>query len=135
MIRPYLSNIINDHKIQGEWRIHSSNAIIKHKIQFEWKIQLIMAINFISSKPDFDETPHTMRTKSDNIKITMGSETEETIEGLFESFLERYQEGLEESMRGSEFIFDNVDALHYDLNKIRLSRGGSYINSPEWLKK
>ena len=25
-------------------------------------------------------------------------------------------------MRGSEFIFNNVDALYYDLNKISLSR-------------
>ena len=56
------------------------------------------------------------------------------IEGLFEALLERYQEELEESMRGSEFIFDSVDALYYDLNKVSLSRGGSYIDSPEWLK-
>ena len=34
-IRPYLSDIINDHKTQGEWRIHSGNTIIKHKS--EWK--------------------------------------------------------------------------------------------------
>ena len=26
-------------------------------------------------------------------------------------------------MRGSEFIFNSVDALYYDLNKISLSRG------------
>ena len=37
-------------------------------------------------------------------------------------------------MRGSEFIFDAVNALYYDLNKISLSRGKSYIDSPEWLK-
>ena len=43
----------------------------------------------------------------------MGSETDEIIEDLFESLLKRY---LEESMRGSEFIFDSVDALYYDLN-------------------
>ena len=49
-------------------------------------------------------------------------------------FLQKYQEGLEESMRGSEFIFDSVDALHYNLNKVSLSRGGSYIDSPKWLK-
>ena len=65
------------------------------------------------------------------IEIMMGSEI---IEKLFKSFLQRYQEGLEESKRGSEFIFDNVDALYYDLNKISLSRGGSYIYSPEWLQ-
>ena len=37
-------------------------------------------------------------------------------------------------MRGSEFNFDRVDVLYYNLNKIRLSRGGSYIDSPKWLK-
>ena len=37
-------------------------------------------------------------------------------------------------MRGNEFIFDRADALYYNLNKISLSRGGSYIDSPEWLK-
>ena len=49
-------------------------------------------------------------------------------------FLQKYQEGLEESMRGSKIIFDSVDALLYDLKKISLSRGGSYIDSPKWLK-
>ena len=48
--------------------------------------------------------------------------------------MQRYQEGLEESTRGNEFIFDCVDALYYNLNKISLSRGGSYIDSPNWLK-
>ena len=113
MIRPYLSDIINDHKTQGEWRIHSGNTIIKHKTQGEWKIQLTMAINFISSKKDSDET-RTMCTKSDNIEIMIDSETDEIIEELLKSLLQRYQgyqEGLEESMRGSEFIFDSVDAL------------------------
>ena len=68
MIRPYLSDIINNHKTQGEW-----------------KIQLTIAINFFSSR-DSEET-RTMHTKSDNIEIMMGSETDETIEELFESLL------------------------------------------------
>ena len=90
-----------------------------------------MGINFISSNPYFDEPPCTMSTKNDNKEITMGSETDEIIEGIFEPYLEIYQEGLEESMRGNEFIFDSVDALYYDLNKISLSRDRSYIVSPE----
>ena len=91
-----------------------------------------MAINFISSK-DSDET-QTMHTKSNNVKIMIGSETDEIIEDLFEYFLQKYQEGLEESMRGSEFVYDSVDVLYYNLNKVSLSRGGSYIDSPKWLK-
>ena len=63
--------------------------------------------------------------------IMMGSETDEIIKELCKSFLQRYQEGLEESMRGTEFMFNSVDALYYDLNKIRLSRGRSYIDSPK----
>ena len=47
--------------------------------------------------------------------------------------MQKSQEGLEESTRGSEFISDSVDALYYNLNKISLSRDESYIDSPEWL--
>ena len=64
----------------------------------------------------------------------MGSETDEIIEELFKSLLQRYQKGLEESRKGSKFIFDSVDVFYYDLNKISLNIGGSCIDSPEWLK-
>ena len=37
-------------------------------------------------------------------------------------------------MRGSEFVYDSVDVLYYNFNKVSLSRGGSYIDSPKWLK-
>ena len=46
-----------------------------------------------------------MHTKSNNVEIMMGSETDETIEELFESLLQLYLKNLEESMRESEFIF------------------------------
>ena len=91
-----------------------------------------MAINFISFK-DFDET-RTMHSTSNNVEIMTGSETNEIMEDVFESFLQKYQEELEESMRESEFVYDSVDALCYNLNKVSLSRGGSYIDSPKCLK-
>ena len=102
MIRWYLSNIIKDHKTQGEWKIY-----------------LTIGINFISSKHS-DES-RTMYTKSDNIEIMMVSATDEIIEELSESHLQGYQEGLEESMKGSEFTFDSNDVLYYNRNKISLS--------------
>ena len=95
LIRPYLSDMMNNHKTQGTWRIHAGNKRIEHKTQNEWKIQLTMAISFISSKPNSDET-HIMHAKSDNIEIIMGSETDEVIEELFKSLHQRYQQGLEE---------------------------------------
>ena len=132
MIKPYLSNLINNHKTHGLVRYHSGNKSWLEETSSEWKIQLTMAINFISSK-DSDET-RTMHTKSNNVEIMIGSETDEIIGDLFAPFLQKYQEGLEESMRGSEFVYDSVDVLYYNLNKVSLSRGGSYIDSPKWLK-
>ena len=44
-----------------------------------------------------------MHTKSDNTEIMIGSDTNEVIKELLKSFLQRYQEGLQEKMRGSEF--------------------------------
>ena len=37
-------------------------------------------------------------------------------------------------MKGSEFVFDNVDLLYYKLHEISLNRCRSYIDSPKWLK-
>ena len=74
-----------------------------------------MSINFISHK-DSNET-RTMHTKSDNIEIMMSSETDEIIEELFKPLLQRYQEGLEKSMKGSDFIPDSIDLLYYQLQK------------------
>ena len=135
MNRPYLSYIINEHKTQEVRKVHSANNVTDYETTLgEWKIQLTMSINFISSKDDSDETCH-MRTKSDNIEIVIGSETNEIIEELFKSFLQRYQEGLEESRKGSQFNFDSIDLLYYHLQKPSLKRtGSSYIDSPKWLK-
>ena len=63
MIRPYLSNIINDHKTQSESKIH-----------------LTIAINFISPQ-DSDET-RTMYSKSDSAGVMVVNETDEIIEEL-----------------------------------------------------
>ena len=67
LIEPYLSDMINDYKSKGEW-----------------KIQLTAEVNFTSLKPD--ET-HIMHTKSDNTEIMIGSDTNEVIKELFKSFL------------------------------------------------
>ena len=64
----------------------------------------------------------------------MGTETDDIINKLFESFLKKYQEGLETKMEGSNFVFESVDLLYYSLYKISLNKGGSYIDSPDGIK-
>ena len=71
-----------------------------------------------------------MYTRSDNIEIMFGDDND-IIEQLFESLLQKHEENLQNKMRGSEFEFDGVNFLYYDFNK---TRGGSYIDSPKWLK-
>ena len=37
-------------------------------------------------------------------------------------------------MKGSDFVFDSIYLLYYKFHKISLNRGGSYIDSPDWIK-
>ena len=53
---------------------------------------------------------------------------------LFKSLLQKYQENLQEKMKGSDFTFDGINYLYYNLNKVSISKGGSYIDSRKWLK-
>ena len=57
----------------------------------------------------------------------------DVIKELRESLLLKYQERLEESMKGSDFVRNSIDLLYYHLHKISLKRGESYVDSPEWL--
>ena len=116
LIEQYLRKLINDYKNKGEW-----------------KVQLIAEINFISLKPGSDET-RIIHTRSDNEEFMNGSDTDEIIEGLFESFLQKYEENLQEKMKGLDFEFNGVNFLYYDFNKISINRGGSYVDSPKCLK-
>ena len=63
--------------------------LINHyKNEREWKIQLIAEVNFIFLKPGSDET-RVMYTRSDNEEFMNGSDTDEVIKLLFESFLQK----------------------------------------------
>ena len=66
-----------------------------------WKIQLIIAINFISSKYTDEEL--VTYSKTDNIESMIINKADEVIEELFQSLLSRYQIGLEISMKGYQY--------------------------------
>ena len=76
-----------------------------------------------------------MHNKSRSIEIMMGNEKNDNIKELSEFLLQNYQEGLEESIRGSEFVNNSIDLLCCHLQRISLKRGGSFADSPKWLKK
>ena len=64
----------------------------------------------------------------------INDKTDEIIEALFKPLPHRYQINLEKLMKGSEFLFHYVHLLCYKCHKINLNHGGSYIDSPEWIK-
>ena len=103
-----------------------------YKSKGEWKIQITTRIIFISFI-DKNET-QVMHTKSDNVKIMNGTDTSDAINELIDSFMKRYQQGLETKMKGSSYIFERSDLLQYHLHKINLNRGSSYIKSHEWIR-
>ena len=110
---------------------HLYDLINEHKIARKvWKIQISMRVNFISPE-DTGETC-TVYVWSDNKKIMWGSETDNIIRDLFESFLDNYQKELK-IIKGSDFNSESVDLMDYELHKVRLKRGESCIKSPEWL--
>ena len=116
LIEKYLRKLINQYKKEGEW-----------------KIQLMAEINFISLKPGSDEM-RVMYTRSDNEEFMNGDDTNEIIKSLFESFLQRFEENLQEKMRETDFEFDGNNFFNYKFNKTSIYRGGLYIDSPKWLK-
>ena len=74
-----------------------------------------------------------MDSKSDNVETMRGVDANDTIKELISTFLQRYQEGLENRMKGSNYIFDHVNSLEYHFHKVTLNRGISYIPSPDLL--
>ena len=75
-----------------------------------------------------------MHSNRDNIETLINDEADEVIRELFDLLNNRYQNNLE-SKKGSESVFDYVQLFYYKCHKINPSRGGSYINSPNWIKK
>ena len=67
-------------------------------------------------------------------EVTFNDEADEVREELFKSLLNRYHNNLEKLMKGTDFVFNYVHLLHCKCHKINLNHGGSYIDSPEWIK-
>ena len=72
-----------------------------------------------------------MYSTSGNIKFTSYNDANEVVNELFQSRRSKYQDNLETSMRGSDFIFDSVQLMRYKFYKVNFKRGSSYIESPD----
>ena len=64
-----------------------------------------------------------MHSKSNNIEFAFHDNANENVDERFESFW-RYQIDLDTSVRGSDFILDSVQLLHYKCHKINVKCDG-----------
>ena len=91
LIKPYLYDLINVYKAKGEW-----------------KLQISAEISIVSQKPGSNETC-IMYNRSTPKEFMIGSETEEVAQNLIMSILQKYQDNLQNKMKGSDFIFNGVN--------------------------
>ena len=91
-----------------------------------------MQNSYISPKSFEDKRD--IYTKSEPVEIYMGSHTDNVIDTLFNTLLQRFQRAQETSNeRGSEFIPDSVELLYCHFQRIDIRRAESYIMSPDWI--
>ena len=81
------------------------------------------------------EEEHVMYSKSNNMEFMPYDNANEVVDELFDSLLSRYLVGLETSMREREwFNFWFSSTIVLQCHKIIFKRGGSYIDSLDWIK-
>ena len=109
-----------------------NNSNINNNNRVEWKIQLIIKNNFNSVK-DFEDT-RTIYSASKPVEIFMGSNTENVIDTLFDTILNKIQQAMKTSNeRGRGFTHDRIGLLYYHFQRIDIRRGESNIASPNWI--
>ena len=122
MIKPYLRDLINEHiptmELNNNNNTDNNNDNNNNTDNYnnnnrtEWKIQLTMQNSCIATR-NFEET-RTIFTKSEPVEIFMGVNTNDVIDRLFNTLLQRFQHAQETSYyRESESIPDNVELLYH----------------------
>ena len=129
MIRPYLRDLINNHKPTIELNDEANDGDTERG---EWKIQLVMQNSCIFTK-NFEDT-RAIYSASKPVEVFMDSDTNGAIDRLFDTTLQIFQQAQDKSTdRGSEFIPESVALLYYYFLRIDIKRAESYIKSPDWL--
>ena len=90
-----------------------------------------MGVNFINIADK--EITRTFYVISDNVEIMSGIDTSDIINKILESLLNNYQKEEQILRNGSNYTFESVDILRIHFHNIKLKRGKSYIESPEWI--
>ena len=92
-----------------------------------------MQNNCISTK--YCEDTRTIYPASKPAQVFMCSNTDDAIDTLFDTLLQRFQQAIETlNDNGSGFTHESVALLCYYFMKIDIKRAESYTESSDWLK-
>ena len=119
--------------IYQQWNYNNNNNNNNNNTsRAEWKIQLTMQNSCISTR-SFEETL-TMYTNREPVEFFMGSDTENVIDTLFNTLLQRFRrmQGTSNE-RGNEFVPDSVELLYYHFQRIDIRGAEWYIIPPDWI--
>ena len=130
MIRPYLRDLINDHKPTTELDTKENDSDTKRE---EWKIQLVMQNNCVSAK-NFEET-RTIYLASKPVEIFTGSDTDNAIDKLLIKTLQRFEEAIETSKGGNQFIHESVALLYHYFMEIDIKKSWIIYCTSRLVKK
>ena len=126
MIRPYLRDLINDHKPSTKLNNEANDSDTERG---EWKIQLVMQNNFISLKMLTILAPYIQQISQH--KFLWAVTQMIAIDELFDTILQRFQQAIEISNeKGSEFNYESVALLYYYFQKIEIRRAEHILRLP-----
>ena len=152
MIRPYLRDLINEHRpimelnnntnnsnnnttnnnCNSNTNNSSNNTNNSNNEENDRAECKIMQNNCISDK-DFEDT-RTIYSASRPVEIFTGSDTENAIDTLFNTILNRIQQAIKTLNEiGSGLTHESVALLYYYFSKTDIKIGESYIMSPDWI--
>ena len=89
------------------------------KKSYEQKIRLTIKRKLISSAESNENCM--LHKNSDNVEIMICKDSDEIIQELFDFYVDRYQEVLEQSTEGRSFVFAHFNGLNHNSKKISLT--------------
>ena len=144
LVRQSFKGTLSEYEINGSTKVltfreylDKTYLLLKNKLEeiknssiVEKKILLRFILVFKKVNNEFERFIRYI--DSNGLTLRYGDNVSEFIRKLYDS-LEEYEKS-QNNLRGSNFVFNSVDLSYLQVVKISSKRGGSYIETSEWIK-
>ena len=143
-VRSALENRLEEYEISGNRQTLSMREYLtaiylplkklidekQKSTRMEQMVQLRVSAVFVKVNNPFDR--YIEYADSDSLILRRADDTQVFITKLYDSLLENFEKK-QNSLRGSNLVFDGIDLTLVQFIKLRLKTGGSYIPTPNWI--